>query len=111
MPYDEALATRLRQALDALGASDVVENRMFGGVGMMIDGNMCGGVHKDRLIVRVGPEAYERALAQPFAGELDITGRPMRGWVVVAPEGCRSSADLLSWAEMGLAFVRTLPPK
>jgi len=111
MPYDEALVTRLRQALEALGANDIVEKRMFGGVGMMIDGNMCGGVHKDRLIVRVGPEAYEPALAQPFASEFDITGRPMRGWVMVAPEGCRSSDKLLSWAEMGLTFVHTLPPK
>jgi len=111
MPFDETLATRLRQAHEALGATDVVEKRMFGGVGMMINGNMCGGVHSDRLIVRVGPEAYPQALAQPFCSEFDITGRPMRGWVMVAPEGCRSSDDLLAWVEMGLVFARTLPPK
>ena len=79
MPYDQALAACLLDMLKTLGAPEIVEKRMFGGVGMMIQGNMCGGVHEDRLIVRVGPEAYEDALRRAHAGVFDITGRPLRG--------------------------------
>jgi len=72
---------------------------------------MACGVHKNDLIVRVGPEKYEEALSRPHARPFDMTGRPMAGWVMVAPEGCETESDLKAWVKQGLAFARSLPAK
>ena len=109
MAYDEALAERVRNALE--GAPELVERKMFGGVGFMVQGNMACGVHEDGLIVRVGPEAYQRAVMEPHTKPFDLTGRPMKGWVVVVPAGYRSESDLRAWVREGLDFALTLPPK
>jgi TfoX/Sxy family transcriptional regulator of competence genes len=109
MPYDDLLATRLRAALGPLPG--LVEKKMFGGVGFLLHGNMACGVYRDDLIVRVGPEAYPAALARPHVKHFDITGRAMKGWVMVEPQGCVNEADLKDWVEQGLAFARSLPPK
>jgi hypothetical protein len=77
----------------------------------MLRGNMACGVHKDALIVRVGPDGYEDALGQPHTRPFDITGRPMTGWVMVASEGWQEQADLENWVNQGAAFALTLPPK
>jgi hypothetical protein len=84
---------------------------MFGGVGFMVDGNMACGVHGEGLIVRLGPAQYEPAMKQPHVRVFDLTGRPMKGWIVVAPAGCAADADLRSWIEQGVAFAQTLPRK
>ena len=85
MAYDERLTERV---LDILGAEpSLVQKRMFGGVALMLQGNLACGVIRDDLIVRVPKDEYEAALAQPHVREMDFTGRPMRGWVVVGPEG------------------------
>jgi len=60
---------------------------MFGGVGFMLHGNMCVGVRKTSLISRLGPEQAEVALKEPNIVDFDITGRPMKGWVLVEAEG------------------------
>jgi hypothetical protein len=109
MAYDERLAERARRQLVAL--ADIFEKRMFGGVGFLLCGNMACGVHGDRLIVRVGPEGYEAALAEPHVAPFDMTGRPMRGWVTVGPEGYAADADLRDWLQRGLEFASTLPAK
>jgi TfoX/Sxy family transcriptional regulator of competence genes len=109
MAYNQALAERVRNALE--GAPVLVEKKMFGGVGFMVQGNMACGVHEDGLIVRVGPEAYPRSVMEPHTRPFDLTGRPMKGWVVVVPEGYRSEDDLRAWVEEGLDFALTLPPK
>jgi TfoX/Sxy family transcriptional regulator of competence genes len=109
MAYDEGLAQRIREALGDLPG--LVEKKMFGGVGFMVHGNMACGVHKDALVVRVGPEGHEDALARPHTRPFDITGRPMTGWVMVAPEGCQSDEDLMDWVQDGVDFAHTLPPK
>ena len=109
MAYDETLAVRISRALQV--RSGVVERRMFGGLCFMVDGNMCCGVMDDRLMVRVGPDAYDDALDQPYTGLVNFTGRPMKGSVLVAPEGLATDADLAAWLARGLAFVATLPPK
>lgn len=109
MPYDVAAAERIRQAVTA--AADVTEKKMFGGVGWLLAGNMCVGVWKEFLILRVGPEAHAEALAQPHAREFDITGRAMRGWTMVAPPGYQADADLAAWIDRAVTFVRTLPGK
>ena len=109
MAYDEGLAHRIREELVELPGFD--EKKMFGGVGFMLQGNMACGVNKDDLIVRVGPARYEEALAQPHTRVFDLTGRPMKGWVVVTPDGYESDADLTSWVQQGVDFALSLPAK
>jgi TfoX/Sxy family transcriptional regulator of competence genes len=109
MPYNEALAQRVRTILAEHDA--VVEKKMFGGLTFMLNGNMCCGIIRDDLMVRVGPEQQAGALAQPHARELDFTGRPMRGMVVVSAAGLDKDADLQAWVQRGVAFVASLPAK
>lgn len=109
MAYDEGLAYRIRETIgDHPGLE---EKKMFGGVGFMLFGNMACGVNQDDLIVRVGPEDYEAQLAQPNARPFDLTGRPMRGWIVVGPEGYEDDQDLENWVQIGVKFSLSLPPK
>ena len=109
MAYDEGLLHRMRALLDE--GPEVEEKKMFGGVGFMVQGNMACGILNDDLIVRVGPERYEEALAAPHARPFDITGRPMTGWVMVAPAGHAEDDDLNRWVQQGLAFAGSLPAK
>jgi TfoX/Sxy family transcriptional regulator of competence genes len=109
MPYDENLAARLRLLLQT--HPRIEEKKMFGGVAFLIGGNMCCGIHRDNLIVRVGPERYEGSMALPNAGPMDITGRPMKGWVMVDPEGISTDDALRQWVEKGIAFAASLPDK
>jgi len=109
MAYDESLAKRVSAALGDL--PNLAEKKMFGGVGYLLNGNMACGVHKEFLIVRVGPERYLQVLEQSHTKMFDITGRPMTGWVMVAPEGCAMEADLQNWVRQGLDFAATLPVK
>jgi len=109
MAYSEELAGRVSDLLSA--HSDVSERRMFGGVGFLIAGNMAVGVIGDELIVRLGPEEGERALSESGVREFDFTGRPMRGWVFVAPEATADDDQLEGWVEAGAAYAESLPPK
>ena len=107
MAYNEALADRVRKAL--AGRTEVTEKRMFGGLTFMLGSSMCCGVVKDDLMVRVGPEGYEAALADPGARPMDFTGRPMRGMVYVGSDGHRTDADLGRWVGRGADFAGSLP--
>jgi hypothetical protein len=89
----------------------LVEKTMFGGVGFMVQGNMACGVHGDKVIVRVGPERYEAAIQQPETVPFDITGRPMKGWVMVTAEGYSDDEKLKEWVGRGVDFALTLPAK
>lgn len=109
MAYDEDLAERIRGLLR--DRHDVVEKKMFGGLGFLLAGNLLVGVWKDSLIARVGPEAYAESLEQPHVREFDITGRPMRGWILVEPDGVETRESLLGWLQRSLAFVAGLPEK
>ena len=109
MAYDEGLAERLREVFHA--RRDVTEKKMFGGIAFMVGGHMTVGIVGDLLMARVGPEQYERALALPHVREMDFTGRPMKGYVYVAPEGLDSQAELEAWVERCTTHVRTLPRK
>ncbi len=109
MAYDERLAERVRSVLgDRVG---VEERKMFGGLSFMMHGNMCCGVVDSRLMVRVGPKAYEASLARPHARPMDFTGRPMRGMVFVEAAGIRTKRTLSPWVERGVAFAASLPAK
>ena len=109
MPYDEKVAARIRASLGS--RNDVAEKKMFGGLAFMVRGHMCCGVTGDELMVRVGPDAYETALARSHAREMDFTGKPLRGFVYVAPQGFARRRDLDRWVTMGTEFVLTLPAK
>jgi hypothetical protein len=108
MPYDEQLANRIRPLLEGYPAT---EKKMFGGIAFMVNGYMCCGVSGSNLVVRTGPDGFEDALARPHARPMDFTGRPVKGFVYVAPQGYRKDTDLQSWTRLGLEFVLRRPPK
>jgi TfoX/Sxy family transcriptional regulator of competence genes len=109
MAYDEDIANRVREALAS--QSDVTERKMFGGLAFMVGGHMCCAVKGDELMVRVGPEQYEAALALPYARPMDFAGKTMRGMVFVAADGASDDTALTAWVGRGLAYVTSLPPK
>lgn len=110
MAYSEDLAQRVRDALIGCGEAPQ-ERKMFGGLCFMIQGHMCCGIVKEELMVRVGPERYEEALAKKGGRPMDFTGRPLKGMVYVGKEGFRGVKALGQWVDLGLAFVHSLPPK
>src|SRR6267142_5471401 len=103
MPFDEALANRVRALLR--GTDSLRERKMFGGLAFMVNGHMCCGIVGKDFVVRTGPDEYKAALSQPHARPMDFTGRPMRGLVYVAPLGYRSTRELNAWVQRGLRFV------
>ena len=109
MAYDEGLAQRIRELLE--DREEVEEKRMFGGVAWMVRGNLACGVHKESMIVRVGPDGYAAALEKPHVSVFDITGKPMKGWVMVAADGYESDTDLKDWVDRGVTFAFSLPAK
>jgi TfoX/Sxy family transcriptional regulator of competence genes len=110
MAYDEELANRLREQL--AGESGVTEKAMFGGLAFLLDGNMSVGIWAgNELMVRVGPDAAAGALAEPHTHQPEMRGRPMKGWIVVAPEGFESEQQLATWVSRGVGFARSLPAK
>jgi len=110
MGYDEEFAHRVREQLaDHIG---VTEKAMFGGLAFLVNGNMAVGLSGGgELMVRVGPDASDAALARPHTRLFDMTGRPMKGWILVAPDGVRTQRQLAVWVSRGVEFARTLPPK
>jgi TfoX/Sxy family transcriptional regulator of competence genes len=108
MGLDEDLAKRMRAVLTGAGA--VREVRMFGGLCFMLNGNMVAGTSKRGLMVRVGKEREPDALARPGAKRMEMTGRPMEGYVFVDPPP-RDEEALRDWLNLAVTFVKTLPPK
>ena len=109
MAFDESLAARIRDALAR--KRGVEEKKMFGGVGFLLNGNMLVGVWKESLIVRLGPDNHDDALLEPHVREFDITGRPMKGWVLVEAEGVEGDDQLSGWIQRATKFVGALPVK
>jgi TfoX/Sxy family transcriptional regulator of competence genes len=107
--YDEGTAERVRRVLS--GRRDVVEKRMVGGLSFMVNGNMCCGVAGEALMVRVGQQGYEQALAMPHVRPMEFAGRALAAFVCVDPPGYRSEKALRAWVQRGIDFVATLPPK
>ena len=109
MPYDEKLDARVRAALS--GMEGLSTRKMFGGVCHLLHGNMVAGVWKEFLILRLGTDAADFARELPHVRPFDITGHPMKGWVMVEPAGMRTVAQLNKWLEQARTFAQTLPPK
>jgi hypothetical protein len=109
MAYDPGLAQRIREALGQRPGLE--ERRMFGGLAFLLDGKMFVGVNGSTLMARVGPERYEDALALPHVREMDFTGRPLRGYVYIAPAGLAEDRDLEAWVNWCAGFVASLPAK
>jgi TfoX/Sxy family transcriptional regulator of competence genes len=109
MAYDEKLAQRLRGELGTLPG--LAEKKMFGGICFLLGGNMACGVLGDDLIVRVGKTEYAASLAQPGARVFDFSGKPMAGWVTVAPAGYATEEDLARWVKLAIDFAGSLPAK
>jgi len=107
--FDEGIADRVRERVG--GHAGWSERRMFGGIAFMIEGNMAVGVSGQDLMVRVGPEADAEALGRPGARPFDMSGRPMAGWVLVAPEGYAEADTFTEWVDQGIAYAKSLPPK
>lgn len=107
MAYDRELADDVIRAFEHLHPFS--EKKMFGGMGLMVNGHLCVGVIKTFLIVRVGKEGYEHALKQEGAAPFDFTGKPLAGWVYVDLSLSQHSMD--TWLNWGLDFVLTLAPK
>jgi TfoX/Sxy family transcriptional regulator of competence genes len=109
MAYDEGLAERIRGLLQDRGK--ITERAMFGGLAFLVRGNMTVGIVKDELMVRVGPEIYAAALKEPHARAMDFTGRPMKGFIFVSPEGLESDSSLARWVDRGFTYGASLPAK
>lgn len=107
MAFNEQLASAVREELaDQRG---LIEKKMFGGVAFLINGNMSVGIHKNELIVRLPPDETAEALKEPGARIFDITGRPMKGWLLIGPAGIKKS--LSAWVARGAAYASSLPKK
>ena len=109
MAFDETLAVRIRRNLARL--KNVENKKMFGGIGFLLNGNMLVGVRKESLIALVGSDEYEHAVLEPHVKEFNITGKPMKGWVLVEPQGVVDDEQLNEWIQRALKFVRKLPAK
>ncbi|MFZ1728623.1 MAG: TfoX/Sxy family protein [Bacteroidota bacterium] len=109
MAYDEGLAQRLREILQS--EKGIVEKKMFGGLAFMSRDYMFVGILGEVLMARVGPEYYTEALERPHVREMDFTGRPMKGYVFVDPDGCSEDDELVDWVDRCHRFVKSLPPK
>jgi TfoX/Sxy family transcriptional regulator of competence genes len=106
--YDDQLAARVRTLL--ADRTDVSERKMFGGLTFMIRGHMACGVHGNELIVRLDPDYEDEALARPHARPMDLTGRRMRGFITVRPDGLKGER-LNRWVQEAVARAQSLPAK
>ena len=110
MAYNLKLAERILAELNGI---PVVEKKMFGGVGFLIHGNMACGILGEDLIVRVSVDEYETLLKRTHVKIFTMKGgpKPMKGWLMVEPEGCKTQKQLSAWVKKGVEFTLTLPPK
>ena len=109
MAYDKVLENRILSTID--GWKSVSAKKMFGGVCHLLCGNMSCGVYNNFLILRLGEVSAAEALSNAHTQAFAIKGRPMKGWVMVAPDGFKTEAALTAWLKKALEFAQTLPAK
>lgn len=109
MAFDETLAGRVRPLIAK--TEGVVEKKMFGGLAFLVRGNMSVGVHGSELIVRIDPAETEQALKEPGTRIFDLTGRPMKGWLMVSASAVDQPQALTRWVQRGVSYALSLPAK
>lgn len=109
MGYNQDLEARIDRLTDRLG--DITRKRMFGGIGYLIRGNMCFGIHQESLVLRVSPDKAEELLRSEYVSVFDITGKPMKGWVLISPDMVEDDDELLGMLKLGADFAGNLPGK
>ena len=109
MAYDEGLSFRVEEIL--ADTPEIIAKKMFGGIGYLFRGNMTCGVIQNALIVRLSQQDYQTALQKPNTRKFEMTGREMRGWLLVDPDGTSDDNDLKNCINSALQFSATLPPK
>ena len=107
--YNRKLAQRLEALVKT--KKGFAQIKMFGGVGFLLNGNMCFGVYKEDLILRLGEGTAEKVLKERHTKPFDITGRAMKGWVMVMPQGTKTDGQIAAWTDDAIKFVRALPAK
>lgn len=108
MAYNEKIAERVRKAL--AGTKNLAEKKMFGGIAFMVNDKMCMGVDKDDIMLRCDPERTDELLLKKGARPFDLTGRPMKGWLLVGGEGIKSKADFDFWVKTALEGNKNAKP-
>ena len=109
MAYNEEIEARIKKIVSGWKNTD--DKKMFGGVCHLLNGNMFCGVYKDFLILRLGESNSKNALELPFVRPFDITGRPMKGWVMVESKGFKTDSELKAWLNKAKEFGKILPSK
>jgi hypothetical protein len=109
MAFSEPLAQRIRKVLRR--RKGIEEKKTFGGLCFMMNGHMFVGVWKDSMIARLGLEQEEVALLEPHVRRLDIKRKPMKGWIVVEPDGVADDSAVKGWVQRAVKFVAKLPAK
>lgn len=109
MPSNPELTARVRTAVKP--RKGITEKRMFGGDAFLLHGNLLVAVWGDSLIVRLGLVQAEEVQHDPEVGPMDLTGRRMKGWIIVAPSGVETDRDVKAWVQRAIDFVKTLVPK
>jgi TfoX N-terminal domain len=107
MAFDDRLAARIRSQLGK--KKGLTEKKMFGGIGFLLNGNIACAVRKDEMLVRVVPGETDAALRKKHTRLFGT--RPMKGWILVAPEGLKTEKTLAKWIETGVDYAASLPPK
>ena len=110
MPYNEKIADRIRESI--VGMKNLVEKKMFGGIAFMVNDKMCLGVDKDDIMLRCEPERIEELLSKKGARPFDLTGKPMKGWLLVCEDGIKSKKDFDFWVATAIeANKKATTPK
>ncbi len=110
MSFNEKIADKIREAL--IDVKNLTEKKMFGGIAFMVNDKMCVGVDKDAIMLRCEPEMTEKLLAKKGARQFDLTGKPMKGWLLIDEEGTKSKKDFDFWISTAIeANKKATPPK
>src|SRR5215467_462036 len=109
MAFDEELANKIRKETKV--QAGLTEKKMFGGLAFLINGNMSVGIHGKELIVRIEPNQTDEALKLPGVRIFDISGRPMKGWLLVGGEAMKDAKTLKNWIRTGIKYASSLPKK
>lgn len=112
MAFDQGLAARLTELVETeLSDKQLTHTGMFGGHGYLMNGNMCFGIHRTTLIIRVGTDVANRILSEPYVRPMDLTGKVMKAWATLEPEAISEDSELLRYCQLACDFVASLPAK